>query len=540
MITYLLLAGGIILACVLLNRISDKVGVPILLVFILLGMAFGSDGIWKIEFDNFAFAEQICSVALVFIMFYGGFGTNWEHAKPIALQAGILSTVGVVLTASLTGLFCYFVLGMGLLESLLLGSVISSTDAASVFSILRSKKLGLKYNTASLLELESGSNDPCSYMMTVLVLTVMAGSTTPGAVAYMVFAQFAYGILVSLAVAVFALFMLKHFRFGAEGFDTAFVIAVALLSYAIASYIGGNGYLSVYLVGIILGNSKIKNKETLVPFFDGITGLMQMTVFFLLGLLSFPSRIPAVAGISLAVAVFLTFVARPVTVFLLLTPFRGSRQQMTLVSFAGLRGAASIVFAIMATVSDAYVKDDVFHIVFCIVLLSIAFQGTLIPWASRILNMIDEKLDVRKTFTDYVDEVPVQFTELLIGSDHPWRGKAISEIPIVPDMLIVVVIRAGESVIPSGNTMVEEGDRLVLSGPAFHDDHTVHLWEREIDSGCKHIGSTIAEYSHNPNELVVMIRRGDTPVIPRGDTVLEEKDVLVIFSDEDAQRAVEG
>lgn len=540
MTTYLLLAGGIILACVLLNRISDKVGVPILLVFILLGMAFGTDGIWKIDFDNFGFAEQICSVALIFIMFYGGFGTNWEQAKPVALQAGILSTLGVVLTAGVTGLFCYLVLGMGLLESLLLGSVISSTDAASVFSILRSKKLGLKYNTASLLELESGSNDPCSYMMTALVLTVMAGSTTPGAVAYLIFAQFAYGILVSLVVAAFALFMLKHFRFGADGFDMVFVIAMAILSYALASYIGGNGYLSVYLVGIILGNARIKNKASLVPFFDGITSLMQMTVFFLLGLLSFPSRLPAVAGVSFAVALFLTFVARPAVVFLLMAPFRCGWRQKVLVSFAGLRGAASIVFAIMATVSEAYVKDDVFHIVFCIVLLSIAFQGTLIPWASRVLDMIDAGIDVRKTFTDYVDEVPVQFTELLIGAEHPWREKTIAELSLVPDMLIVVIIRDGVSMIPSGNMVIMEGDRLVLSGPAFHDDRAVCLWEKRLDAGCGWTGKTIAEYSHNPRELVVMIRRGDSPVIPRGDTVLEAGDVLVIYSDEDLRGVAEA
>lgn len=540
MTTYLLLAGGIILACVLLNRISDKVGVPILLVFILLGMAFGTDGIWKIPFDNFRFAEQICSVALIFIMFYGGFGTNWKRAKPVAFQAGVLSTLGVVLTAGVTGLFCYLVMGMDLLESLLLGAVISSTDAASVFSILRSKKLGLKDNTASLLELESGSNDPCSYMMTVLVLTVMAGSTTPGAVAYMIFAQFAYAILVSLAVAAFAVYMLKRFRFGADGFDTVFVIATAILSYALASYIGGNGYLSVYLVGIILGNSRIKDKVSLVAFFDGITGLMQMTVFFLLGLLSFPSRLGAVVGISLAVALFLTFVARPLAVFLLMAPFRCSWRQKVLVSFAGLRGAASIVFAIMATVSGTYMKDDVFHIVFCIVLLSIAFQGTLIPWASRVLNMIDAEVDVRKTFTDYVEEVPVQFTELLIGAEHPWRDLAISEISLVPDMLIVVVIRGGESMIPSGNTVLMEGDRLVLSGPAFRDDRAVHLWEREIGVGSQWTGKTIAEFSRNPGELVVMIRRGDVPVIPRGDTVLEVRDVLVIYSEEDVDGVAEG
>lgn len=530
MTVFLVTAACIMLVCVFLNRITDRVGIPILLAFILLGMLFGSDGIWKIAFSDFGFAEQVCSVALIFIMFYGGFGTNWTQAKPVAVEAALLSTVGVALTAGITGIFCYLALGMGMMESFLLGSVISSTDAASVFSILRSKKLGLKDNTASLLEMESGSNDPCSYMLTVVVLTVMAGSASPGQVAWMVFAQFAFGILVALAMAAFALWMLRRFRFGAAGFDMVFVTAVALLSYGAAAMVGGNGYLSVYIVGIILGNSKIKNKMTLVPFFDGVTGLMQMAVFFLLGLLSFPSRLPAVAGVALAAALFLTFVARPLAVFLLMAPFRARRQQKLLVSFAGLRGAASIVFAIMATVSDAYVRDDIFHIVFCIVLVSIAFQGTLIPWAAKRLDMIDEELDVRRTFTDYVDEVPVQFMELTIGSGHPWEGKKLSELGLVRELLIVLILRSGENLIPSGDTELWEGDRVVLSGPAYQDEHGVQLLEKTIGKGDLYAGKALSEYSKDPQELVVLIRRGEDTVIPRGDTILETGDVLVIHS----------
>lgn len=530
MTVFLIAAACIMLVCVFLNRITDKVGIPILLAFILLGMLLGSDGIWKIAFSNFRFAEQVCSVALIFIMFYGGFGTNWKQARPVAVEAAVLSTVGVVLTAGITGVFCYLVLKMGLMESLLLGSVISSTDAASVFSILRSKKLGLKDNTDSLLEMESGSNDPCSYMLTVVMLTVMAGNASPGQVIWMVFAQFVFGILIALGMAAFALWTLRRFRFGTAGFDMVFVTAVALLSYGAASFIGGNGYLSVYIVGIILGNSKIENKMTLVPFFDGVTGLMQMTVFFLLGLLSFPSRLPSVAGVALVVALFLTFVARPLSVFLLMAPFAARSQQKVLVSFAGLRGAASIVFAIMAAVSDAYVKDDIFHIVFCIVLLSIAFQGTLIPWAAKRLDMIDAELDVRRTFTDYVDEAPVQFVELPIGPGHAWAGKKISELGLVRDLLIVLILRDGENLIPGGDTELREGDRAVISGPAYRDEHGVHLLERTIGKGDMHTGMLLSEYSEDPDELVVLIRRGEDTVIPRGDTVLKVGDVLVIHS----------
>lgn len=276
---YLLIASVVIIACVVLNRVSSKLGIPMLLAFIVLGMVFGSDGLVKIPFDNYIVAEDVCSVALIFIMFYGGFGTKWSQAKPVVGKAVLLSTVGVILTALLTGTFCYFVLHMALLESFLVGSVISSTDAASVFYILRSKKLNLKYNTASLLEVESGSNDPCSYMLTAILLTFMSAKADAGKVLYLIFSQLVYGVIFGLIIAAAALWVLKKFPFHTDGFDTAFVLAAALFAYALPSAVNGNGYLSVYIVGIILGNSNIKNKITLVHFFDGITTLMQVLIF---------------------------------------------------------------------------------------------------------------------------------------------------------------------------------------------------------------------------------------------------------------------
>lgn len=264
----LLLISSVILLCILLHRISEKIGVPMLLAFIVLGMAFGTDGILKIPFDNYPLAENICSIALIFIMFYGGFGTNWNEARPVAVKSVLLSTLGVVITAALTGFFCYFVLKFSFLDSMLMGSVISSTDAASVFSILRSKNMGLKYGTASMLELESGSNDPCSYMLTAVVLSAMSGTASTGSVLSMIFAQLFFGILFGCLIAFAARFILRHMQFHIAGFDMAFVIAVALLSYTLPSMAGGNGYLSAYMVGIILGNTKIRNKKSLVNFFD--------------------------------------------------------------------------------------------------------------------------------------------------------------------------------------------------------------------------------------------------------------------------------
>lgn len=533
MTTAIFIAAIIILLCVLFNKLSGRIGVPMLLAFILLGMAFGTDGIFKIEFEDYAFAEQVCSVALIFIMFYGGFGTKWSTAKPVVGKAALLSTLGVVLTAGLTGLFCHFVLQIGLLESLLIGSVISSTDAASVFSILRSKKLGLKYSTASMLEIESGSNDPCSYMLTSIILSVMGGSTSAGQAAYMVFAQFVYGIVIGAAIAAGALFVLKRIAFGTAGFDVAFVIGAALLAYALPTLVGGNGYLSAYIAGILIGNGKFQKKQEMVHFFDGLTGLMQMLIFFLLGLLATPSDMPPILLPALLIAAFLTLVARPLAVFAILAPARCRISQQLLVSFAGLRGAASIVFAIMVTVDDAYMQNDVFHIVFCIVLFSILLQGTLLPLAAKKLKMIDTGTDVLKTFNDYTDEVDLQFIKLLVTDEHPWRDKQIRDLQLPPNTLLVMVLRDRKPIVPSGRTKMQEGDIAVLSGLAFSGDAPVSLKEKKILKDSEWTGKTVSDFSPEPGELVLMIKRGDRSIIPGGDTVLEEDDILVLNASEE-------
>ena len=525
---YLLFASVVIIICVMFNRVSSAFGVPTLFVFIILGMVFGSDGIYKIYFHNYVFAEQICSIALILIMFTGGFGTNWNEAKPVAVKSFLLATFGVVFTAALVGLFCHFALNMGLFESMLMGSVISSTDAASVFSILRSKRLGLKENTASMLEVESGSNDPCSYMLTMITLAFISGKISAGGVLYMTFAQLAYGAIMGILIGFFTVFTLRHVKFSADGFDMVFVTGVAMMSFAFPSVIGGNGYLSVYIVGIILGNSDIKNKPSLVHFFDGITGLAQMIIFFLLGLLAFPSQIPSVFFTAASVALFLTFVARPIAIFSILTPAKCSFPQQLLVSFAGIRGAASIVFAVMVTVNDAVPQNDVFHITFCIVLLSIAFQGSLLPLVSRKLKMTDADADVLKTFNDYTEEVDVQFIKLALSENHPWANKTIMEITLPPDTLIVTILRGESKIVPSGATMLLEKDICVLSAPAFQDDRSIKLSEHKITRDSKWKGRQIVDFSPNPDELVVMIKRNGKSVIPRGNTVIDEGDVLVI------------
>lgn len=525
----LMLTGGtVIILSIIAGRVSGKIGVPALLAFIVLGMLFGTDGIFKIPFDDYAFSEDICVTALIFIMFYGGFGTKWSAAKPVALPSVLLSSVGVIITAVLTGLFCRAVFGLELSEGMLIGSVLASTDAASVFSVLRSNRLSLKYGTDSMLELESGSNDPFAYMLTLIIIEVTSRGISGGYMIFMVVREIAAGAACGAAVAFCAAAFLKKFTFGSDGMASVFMIAAALIGYALPTAIGGNGFLSVYILGIILGNIKIENKKPLVHFFDGITGLMQITVFFLLGLLSTPSEIPKTLILSVGVFLFLLIIARPVSVAALLLPFKAKPNQIALVSWAGLRGAASIVFAILVTLSDAANGSDVFHVTLTVVLLSIAVQGTLLPYAAKRLNMIDESGDVMKTFSDYSDDDNIQFIRLDINAGHKWIGKSIKEISLIPGMLVVLIRRGKTPILPNGDTVIEEGDVAVLSASGYRDGgESITIRETEITPHHKWNGKRVSELDLKNNTLLLMIRRGGGTVIPRGDTVLCSHDIVI-------------
>lgn len=523
----LLLVAVVIVACIASSRFSRKIGVPGLFVFIVLGMIFGTDGIFKIGFENYDFANVSCSIALIFIMFYGGAGTKWSAAKPVAVKAILLSSLGTVMTAALVGGFCYFVLGFELLEGLLMGAVICSTDAASVFSILRSRRMNLKYQTASLLEVESGSNDPFSYMLAVVILSLMRGeSYSVWGTVWMLVLQIVVGIGCGFIIAFITKAVLNRFKLKEAGLDTAFIIAMAVASYAIPTLIKGNGYLSAYIAGIVIGNAKIPNKKEIINFLDGVTGIMQMLLFFELGLLAFPSYLPTVALTALMIALFLTFIARPIAVFLVMTPFKCNIRQQLFVAWSGMRGAASIVFAIMAVTDSAFINNDIFHIVFFIVLFSILVQGTLLPAVAKRLDMIDEEGDVMKTFTDYAEEVPVQFIEFNLHEGHPWIGKEISEIVLPPESILVLIVRNGEKIVPKGNTALCLDDILILSGKEGSGVGAVNLYEVEVTKG-HWSGKQIYEVATD-ERLIVLVKRKENVIIPKGNTVLENGDICVI------------
>ena len=316
-------------------------------------------------------------------------------------------------------------------------------------------------------------------------------------------------------------------RFPGSGFDTLFIFAVAIASYALPDLVGGNGYLSTYIVGIILGNHEFKNKKNLVHFFDAFTGLMQVLIFFLLGFLATPSMLPKSILPALAIFAFVLLVARPVAVNLILFPFRKYpfRQQL-LVSFVGLRGAASIVFAIMAVSGSPNIQHDFFNLVFCLVLISILVQGSLIPSVAKGLKMIDTKNDVMKTFNDYNEDSEMQFGRIDVSQDSIWNGKAIKDLDVPKSMLIVMIVRGKERILPRGHTVLREGDKVITIMKHFEDNLT-HLVEKTVKPSSRRVGHKLSEYAGNG--LVVMIQRGEESIVPNGDTILYAGDRLILF-----------
>lgn len=526
---YLLLCAVVLLLCIFSNKISDKIGVPSLLIFMFLGMVFGSEGIFKIEFSDFQAAENICTAALIFIMFYGGYSTNWQHARPAAGRAAVLSTLGVVMTAALVCACCHFILNLSLPESFLIGSVVSCTDAASVFSIFRSKNLNLEGNLAPLLEIESGSNDPFSYMLTVIALTVMKGGAL-GFIWKMVLLQLTVGAGVGVAVGIAGPKIIRKFKFCTDGFDAVFVLAAALTSYALAEILGGNGFLSVYLTGILMGNAKTKNKANVVRFFDNVTILAQIATFFLIGLLSYPSQMVSSLPATLVIILFLTLAARPVMVFILTGRYLKFREKI-FVSFAGLRGASSIVFAIFASAGGVYMQSNVFHIVFGLALISVAVQGTFLPWAARRLNLIDEENDVRKTFNDYQEESAMTLMQLHISSGHHWENQKLKDVTLPEGSLAMVIRREDDIIIPKGDTVMMAGDDIAVNVPSFEAANEISLREITIEEDHPWRDKKIKELDLNEHILVAMIRRKDQDIIPNGETKIYKDDILVIYDE---------
>ena len=522
----LIIIAVILFTCVFLNNISERVGVPVLLMFILFGILVGTSAPEAIN-DYGELIGDICSISLVFVMFYGGFGTRWSSVRPVIGESALLASAGVVVTAASLALFCHYALGWQWAESLLMGSVISSTDAASVFSILRTKSLGLKRNTSPILEVESGSNDPCSYMLTAICLSLLGGELSAGGILLMLLMQIAFGIIFGLVIAKIAQLILKGRSLNNQGVKMLFIFAVALTSYALPTLFGGNGYLSTYIVGIILGNTEFSERRPLVSFFDGITSLMEILIFFLLGFMSVPERLAEAFIPALIIFFFLTLVARPFAVFSVLLPFRKyPLNQMSLISFVGLRGAASIVFAIMTLNNALNLSNDIFSIVFVIVLLSISLQGSLIPFASRRLKMVELSGGDDSTFSTLQETEEISFGRIRIDAFSPWADCRISQLNIPQELLIVSIFRDGESIVPNGNTLLRRDDELIIGIRGYENNTNAIIKSRIIRPGSRWVGSTIREFAAEKSYLVIMIKRNGESIIPNGNTVICGNDQL--------------
>ena len=522
----LIIIAVILFTCVFLNNLSERVGVPVLLMFILFGILVGTSAPEAIN-DYGELIGDICSISLVFVMFYGGFGTRWSSVRAVIGESALLASAGVVVTAASVALFCHYALGWQWAESLLMGSVISSTDAASVFSILRTKSLGLKRNTSPILEVESGSNDPCSYMLTAICLSLLGGEFSAGGILLMLLMQIAFGIIFGLVIAKIAQLILKGRSLNNQGVKMLFIFAVALTSYALPTLFGGNGYLSTYIVGIILGNTEFSERRPLVSFFDGITSLMEILIFFLLGFMSVPERLAEAFIPALIIFFFLTLVARPFAVFSVLLPFRKyPLNQMSLISFVGLRGAASIVFAIMTLNNALNLSNDIFSIVFVIVLLSISLQGSLIPFASRRLKMVELSGGDDSTFSTLQETEEISFGRIRIDAFSPWADCRISQLNIPQELLIVSIFRDGEPIVPNGNTLLKRDDELIIGIRGYENNTNAIIKSRIIRPGSRWVGSTIREFAAEKSYLVIMIKRNGESIIPNGNTVICGNDQL--------------
>lgn len=519
---YLLLSSLILILALLAIRLSNRYGIPSLLLFIVLGMATTVLGF---DFSDFVISEKVASFALIIIMFYGGYGTNLKMGRSVLKESIVLSSLGTILTALATGFFAHTFLGFPLVQSLLLGSVVGSTDYASVSSILSSKNLNLKYNTASLLEIESGSNDPTAYTMTMIFLSMLTGANL--SIPLLVFKQIGFAIALGLAFSYLFSIIVDRMDFSQDGLFTIFVFAMAIGVYSLTGVIGGNGYLSVYIFGIIIGNKEYKGKRETVFFFDGFTELMQIILFFILGLLSDPKALISVMPISLIIMLFMTFIVRPIVTAALLVPMKGSWDQIAIISWAGIRGAAAIAFAIMVVNSAAPLSIDVFHIVFGVCLISSLVQGSLMPRVVEKFKMLDSNDTVLKTFNYYQDKSDIGFIQTKIHDSH-LVGSKVKDLNLTFDFIIAKLRRQGQTIIPTGNTEIQEGDLIIIGGESYFDPKGDELLEFTVGAFHPWKGKKIVDLKLNKDKLILMVLRGEETLIPTGDTQILEGDKVVL------------
>lgn len=505
-------------------RFSHRYGIPSLLLFFILGIGAG----YIIDFQNFDFMEHYASFALFIIMFYGGYGTKLAMGLPVLKPAILLSSLGVVITALITGLFAHYVLGFSMVESMLFGSVIGSTDYASVSSVLQSKNLNLKNNSAPLLELESGSNDPTAYTMTMIFLSILLGSDI--SIPLLVVQQIGLALLFGYVMTQIFFIIVERVNFQKEGLFTIFVFTMALGTYALTGVLNGNGYLAVYLFGILIGNREYMGKREVVFFFDGLTEIMQISLFFLIGFLSDITKLIQWLPLGVGVMAFMLFVARPIAVFGVMPFFKSTFKQNIVLCWSGLRGAAAIAFAIMVVNSGANLEGDIFHAVFAVCIVSSLIQGSLLPWVVKKTDMLNPDDTVLKTFNYYQDRSPIGFLETKVF-DEDLIGLPVKDLNLTFDFIVAKLVRDGKTIVPHGETILEKGDIVVIGGKSHFDEVGRNLQEFTIREHHPWASKRIMDLDLKPSELILMLERDNNILVPSGQTVVCVGDKIVYTED---------
>lgn len=472
----LLVISVLFFASIIVSKASSKFGVPVLLLFLGVGMLFGVDGL-GIHFDNFKITQTIGTVALCIILFSGGMDTKIKDVKPVIAPGVTLATLGVLLTAAITGIMVWLIMdktpigvNIGLYCSLLMAATISSTDSASVFSILRSKGLYLKNNIKPTLELESGSNDPMAYMLTITLISIVnqSGESHIGITVLQLAVQLVMGVLAGYVIGKSMVWIINRIRIENESLYPILVFTACIFIFAVTYYMQGNSYLAVYIGGLVIGNSKFVHKRSTRNFFDGISWLSQLVMFLMLGLLVNPSDLTwnEVILPSIIVSAVMIFVSRPFAVFVSLLPFRKFRMRdKTFISWCGLRGAVPIIFAIMCYAENVPHSEVIFNMVFFCTLMSLILQGTTLPLVAKILK-VDEKVvpksKIENFDIDFPEEIKSATSEILITPKMLSNGSCVMDLRMPEKTLVIMIKRGDVFFVPTGKTVLKEGDRMMV------------------------------------------------------------------------------
>ncbi|OUP12047.1 K+/H+ antiporter [Mediterranea sp. An20] len=468
----LLVGSLLIFGSILISKTGYRFGIPTLLMFLLAGMLFGCDGL-GIQFHDAEQAQYIGTIALCIILFSGGMDTRLADIRPVALPGIALSTVGVLATTALTGFFIYLIsgwqhteIGFSLMGSLLLAATMSSTDSASVFNILRTQRINLRHNLRPMLELESGSNDPMAYLLTIILIQcIQSGELSAGDIAGSLALQFAVGGLGGFLLGKASVWVVNRINLKNEELYPVLMISFAFIIYCSTFLLKGNGYLAVYIAGMVIGNSRLYHKKETGTFLNGVTWLLQVVMFLMLGLLVNPHEMLGVTVTAILVSLFMMLVARPVSVWFSLLPFgrKISTKSKLFVSWVGLRGAAPILFATYPVVNNVPGGEQIFNIVFFVTLISLVAQGMTLPWTARQLDLCDPVPEKPDFFgIEFPDTMDSSLHEMRCTKKMLAQGDHIRDIPFPKGVLVMLVKRDDKFLVPNGDLQLMPNDILLI------------------------------------------------------------------------------